>query len=181
MHCFTLFVQPSEGWDSSTAPDRSRCKGWNPGILFLQLQDGGDWPQAGRAEGTGAFPRSAQSISAAGLSSQAGLGTGAAPLLLLTAQLQSRTSRNLHLLCCNPLQQGPSSDAQPQTPKSKHRCLDSGMQPPCATPSSPAPVCDFFLVPVRRFFRREVRHTKYLQKELKCFIPLAFLQQKNSF
>lgn len=61
--------------------------------------------------------------------------------------------------------------------------LDSGTQPPCATLTSLALVCDFFLVLVWRVFlgEGEVRHTEYLSKKLKCFIPFALLQQKSFF
>lgn len=103
MSCLMLcLVQPSEGWGSCTAPDRSRCK-----VQFLQLQDGGDWPWAGRAGAQEPFLASTKHwwgrIVLPGWA-----GNRAASLLLLMAQLQSRTSRKLHLLCCQPLQQGPS-------------------------------------------------------------------------
>lgn len=169
MYCFMLcLVQLSEGWGSSIAPDRSRCKSWNPGVLFLQLQDGGDWPRAGRAEGQhgasveqGCSPRLEQlPFSSSWLSYK--------------AELQG----NCTLCAANPFRGHLSQVTRcpaPDTLKGRRRCLDIPTSP------SPAPVCDFFLVLVRRFFRREAKHTKFLWKEFKVFYSTCTFTTEKEF
>lgn len=173
-----LFVQPSERWESSTAPDRSRCKGQIQESCFYSFRMEVTGPKQEEQRGQAPFPAQHKASVQQDCPPRLGWELEQLPFCCSRLSYKAELQGNCTFCAANPSKQGPSSGAQPQTPKSKHRYLDSGMQPPCATPPSPAPVCDFFLVPVRRFFRKEARHTKYLQK---WFIPLAFLQQKNCF
>lgn len=109
MHCFMLcLVQSSEGWGSSTAADRSRCKGWNPGTLFLQLLDGSDRPWAGRAEGTGTFPSQHKALVEQDCSPRPGWELEQLPFCCSWLSYEAELQGNCTFCGCKPLHQGPS-------------------------------------------------------------------------
>lgn len=56
MHCFMLFVQPSERWESSTAPDRSRCKGQIQESCFYSFRMEVTGPKQEEQRGQAPFP-----------------------------------------------------------------------------------------------------------------------------
>lgn len=178
-------VQPSEGWGSSTAPDRSRCEGWNPGALFLQLQDGGDWPQQEEQRGQAPFPCQLKAPVEQGCPPRLDWELEQIPSCCSWLSYKAELPGKCTFCAANPFSRGHLSQVSrcpaPDTLKGRCGCLDSGTQPPCATSPSPAPVCEFFLVLVRGFFfRREARHTKYLWKELKVFYSTCtFIREKT--
>lgn len=179
-------VQSSEGWGSSTAADRSRCKGWNPGTLLLQLLDGSDRPRAGRAEGTGTFPSQHKALVEQDCSPRPGWELEQLPFCCSWLSYKAELKETAPSVAANPFIRGHLSQVTrspaPDTLKSRCRCLDSGIQPPCATSPSPAPVCDFFLVLVRRFFRRERgKAHKILMKGIKVFYSTCTFTTENLF